>query len=142
MKVLALAALLMILTPESCDQAGMDARAKADQAAAERKLGAGLDPMATRSCSPDQRFERTEVVSTPDASGYSPGHLYRSALPYVELGSQDSEQPLIDLSGLAAALDPSRSTVDYGRQPRVMFYLAWTGLQNEDLRLVISHHEC
>jgi hypothetical protein len=75
MKVLALAALLMILTPESCDQAGMDARAKADQAAAERKLGAGLDPMATRSCSPDQRFERTEVVSTPDASGYSPGHL-------------------------------------------------------------------
>ena len=68
MKVLALVTLLTILTPDSCDQTAMDAKAKADQAAADQRLAAGFVPKpkpTTRSCSTDHRFERTEVYPIP-----------------------------------------------------------------------------
>jgi hypothetical protein len=63
MKALVFIALLACLTPDSCDVSSMDAKAKADQAAADQRA-AGLIPKSqpvTRTCSTDHRFERTEV---------------------------------------------------------------------------------
>jgi hypothetical protein len=59
-KLLALVVLSCCLsTPDSCD---MDAKAKADQAAADQRRATAPAPKPiTRVCSVDQRFERTEV---------------------------------------------------------------------------------
>jgi hypothetical protein len=60
-KTVALLLLLVFATTDSCtDQAAMDAKAKADQEASDRRHAA--DVVAKQVvCKPDHRFERTEV---------------------------------------------------------------------------------